>query len=147
MSDPKDTPKDTGAAPQETGRDTAPIETVRVKPAGEPVDAADMAEIGRVMVAKAKNGDTRAAEVARKTWRWPQQAVRIDLPPVTGAASLAEAHAAVIATAAAGEMTTRQALDFSTMLEYRRRAVETFEIERKVEELYAERRKPGGGKP
>lgn len=68
-------------------------------------------------------------------------------PPVTGAASLAEAHAAVIAMAAAGDMTTRQRLDFSTMLEYRRRAVETFEIEREVEELYAERRKPGGGKP
>jgi hypothetical protein len=50
----------------------------------------------------------------------------------------------VIATAAAGAMTTRQALDFSTMLEYRRRAVETFEIEAKVEELYAAKHKTGG---
>src|SRR4051794_29085965 len=159
MSDPqdtlKDTGKDTGTAPQDAERDAAPIETARAKPAGQPVaatgqpvDAADMADICRVMVAKAKDGDTQAAEVARKTWRWPPpQAVRIELPPVTGAASLAEAHAAVIATAAAGEMTTRQALDFSTMLEYRRRAVETFEIEREVEELYADRRKPGGSKP
>ena len=144
MSDPKD---DTAAEPQDTGRDAAPLSTVRVRPAGEPVDAADMAEIGRVMVAKAKEGDTQAAEVARKTWRWPQPAVRLDLPPVTGAASLAEAHAAVIAAAAASKMTTRQALDFSTMLEYRRRAVETYEIERKVAELYAERRKKNGGKP
>ena len=74
--------------------------------------------------------------------RWPQ--VRLDLPPVSDAASLAHAHAAVIATAAAGSITTRQALDFSTMLEYRRRAVETFEIETRIRELYAEKRKTAG---
>jgi hypothetical protein len=111
MSDSQDTPNDTGkdagrhtpqdtaAAPHDAERDTASAETPRVRPASAPVDAADMADISRVMVTKAKDGDTRAAEVARKTWRWPQQAVRLALPPVTGAASLAEAHAAVIATA------------------------------------------------
>lgn len=133
MSDPKHTVEAEDAA-----------QAARARPAGEPVDATDMADIGRVVVAKAKNGDMKAAEVARKTWRWPQQAVRLELPPVTDAASLAKAHGAVIATAAEGKMTTRQALDFSTMLEYRRRAVETFEIETKIRELYAEKRKNGG---
>jgi hypothetical protein len=133
MSDPTETVAPAPEAPNPPAR-----------AAGEPIDAADMAEIARVVVAKAKDGDMKAAEVARKTWRWPQQAVRLELPPVTGAASLAEAHAAVIATAAAGGMTTRQALDFSTMLEYRRRAVETFEIEARIDALYAEKRKPGG---
>jgi hypothetical protein len=128
---------------QEAGQDAAPAGTGRARPAGTPVDTADMADIGRVMVARAKDGDVQAAEFARKTWGWPQP-VRLDLPPVTGAASLAAAHAVVIATAAAGAMTTRQALDFSTMLEYRRRAVETFEIEAKVEELYAAKHKTGG---
>jgi hypothetical protein len=66
-----------------------------------------------------------------------------DLPSVGDAASLAEAHAKVIA-AAANRMTTRQALDFSTMLGYRRRAVETFEIETKIRELYAQKRKDQG---
>jgi len=144
---PADSPKKTATAPQQAGQDAPPSEPVRARPAAPPVAAADMAEICRVMVAKAKDGDTQAAEVVRKTWRWPPpQAVQIALPPVTGAASLAEAHAAVIAMAAARELTTRQALDFSAMLEYRRRAVETYEIEREVEELYANRRKPGEGK-
>jgi len=136
MSDPNDT----SSQPQ----DVAPIEPVRAKPAREPIDTTDMAEIARVVVAQAKGGDMKAAEVARKTWRWPQLAVCIDLPPVGDAASLAKAHAAVIAEAAAGALTTRQALDFSTMLEYRRRAVETYEIETKVNELYAAKRKAQG---
>ena len=115
------------------------------KPAGEPVDAADMAQIGRVVVAKAKDGDMKAAEVAYKIRRWQPPEVRLDdLPPVGDAASLAAAHAKVIAAAAANRMTTRQALDFSTMLEYRRRAVETFEIETKIRELYAQKRKDQG---
>lgn len=144
MSDPTDA----AAKPQEAPQDAAQgaPQTVPAKPAGEPIDAADMAEIARVVVAKAKDGDMKAAEVARKTWRWPQPTVRLALPPVTDAASLAQAHGAVIATAAAGELTTRQALDFSTMLEYRRRAVETFEIETKIRELYAEKRKTDGSK-
>jgi hypothetical protein len=139
MSDSDDTPRPLAApAPPQA---TAPA--VPAKPVGEPIDAADMADIGRVVVAKAKEGDMKAAEVARKTWRWPQTAVHLDLPPVTDAASLAAAHAAVIAAAAASRLSTRQALDFSTMLEYRRRAVETFEIETKIRELYAEKRKNG----
>lgn len=140
MSDSDDTPTPLAApAPPQA---TAPA--VPAKPVGEPIDAADMADIGRVVVAKAKEGDMKAAEVARKTWRWPQTAVHLDLPPVTDAASLAAAHAVVIAAAAASRLSTRQALDFSTMLEYRRRAVETFEIETKIRELYAEKRKNGG---
>jgi hypothetical protein len=122
------------------------------RPPGEPIDAADMAEIARIVMAKAREGDMKAAELVRKLWRWARPAVHIDLPPVTDAASLAEAHAPVIAAAAASRLSTREALDFSTMLEYRRRAVETFEIETKIRELYAEKRKAGhspeiGGAP
>lgn len=152
MSDPQDTAAKPPEAPQEAPPDASPdapqaeAPTEPVPPAREPVDTADMTGIGRVMVAKAKEGDTKAAEVARKTWRWPQQAVRLVLPPVSDAASLAVAHGAVIATAAAGRMTTRQALDFSTMLEYRRRAVETYEIEARINALYAEKRKAAGDK-
>jgi hypothetical protein len=146
MNDPNDTTEPQGAPPNEpqAAPQTAP-QALRAKPAGEPVDAADMADIARVVVAKAKDGDMKAAEVARKTWRWPQPVVWIDLPPVSDAASLARAHAEVIAAAAMSRMTTRQALDFSTMLEYRRRAVETYVIETKIEELYAEKVKARGG--
>ena len=139
MSDPDDMPAPANG-PQETPQGA------RATTASEPVDAADMADIARVVVARAKDGDMRAAEVARKTWRWPQPAVWIDLPPVSDAASLAQAHAAVIATAAVGRLTTRQALDFSTMLEYRRRAVETYVIETKIEELYEQKRKGDAAK-
>jgi len=151
MNDPDDTPAPQGAEPTapQGAEPTAPLPgaspTAPAKPAGEPIDAADMTEIARVVVARAKDGDMKAAEVARKTWRWPQQAVRLNgLPPVTDATSLAQAHAEVIAAAASGRVTPRQALDFSTMLEYRRRAVETFEIETRIRELYAEKRKNQG---
>ena len=115
------------------------------KPAREPIDATDMVDIGRVVVAKAKDGVMKAAEVAYKIRRYQPPEVRLDdLPPVSDAASLAEAHAKVIAAAAANRMTTRQALDFSTMLEYRRRAVGTYQIETKINELYAQKRKDPG---
>jgi hypothetical protein len=61
--------------------------------------------------------------------------VVLDLPTVVDATSLAEAQARVIAAAAAGKITPRQGLSFSTMLEYRRRALETVELEAQLAEI------------
>ncbi len=63
------------------------------------------------------------------------QPIVLDLPTVVDATSLAEAQARVIAAAAGGKITPRQGLSFSTMLEYRRRALETVELEAQLTEL------------
>ena len=110
MSDPQDTaakpPEALQEAPQVAPPDASPdapqaeAPAEPVPPARDPVDTADMTGIGRKMVALAKDGNTKAAEVARKTGRWAQQAGRSVTPPVSGAASVAEADGAVVADAA-----------------------------------------------
>ncbi len=61
----------------------------------------------------------------------------IDLPPITGAESLAEVQSQVIAMAASGQITPRQGLAFTTMLEWRRRALEVVELNRAIDALEA----------
>ena len=73
--------------------------------------------------------------------------MRLDLPAMTGAASIAEAQAAVIAAAAAEQITPRDALIFSTLIENRRRALETLDHEERliaIEEANRARDKKGG---
>jgi hypothetical protein len=67
--------------------------------------------------------------IGASNWRGHDRPVTLDLPTVVDAKSLAEAQARVIAAAAGGKITPRQGLSFSTMLEYRRRALETIELE------------------
>ena len=110
----------------------APLETPL-----ETLAAEDFAEVQRVTLGKAKGGDMPAAAIVERMWRRRDRPVVLDLPAVTDAASLAEAHARVIAAAAGGKITPRQALAFATLLEWRRRALETVEFERALEEIEA----------
>jgi hypothetical protein len=61
--------------------------------------------------------------------------VVLDLPRVDDLGSLQKAQAAVIAAAAAGEISTHDALDFSSMLEYRRRTLVTIDFETRLRAL------------
>jgi hypothetical protein len=72
--------------------------------------------------------------------------VRLDLPPVNDAGSLAAAQAEVIAAAAAGKITPHEGMAFGAMLDYRRRALDTIELEgrlREIEAANATRHGPG----
>ena len=66
----------------------------------------------------AKGGNVPAIAVVERMWRQRDRSVVIDLPPITDAVSLAEAHARVIARAAGGKITPRQGVAFATMLEW-----------------------------
>ena len=108
----------------------------------------DMAEIQRVAVREAKQGDMRAVAIVERMWRRRRRTVTIDLPPVDDAGGLAAAQAAVIATAAAGRITPREGVAFAAMLDYRRRALDTIELEgrlREIENASAERNMQGSG--
>jgi len=99
------------------------------------IAASDMADVQRVALAKAKDGDVRAMAIIERMWR--DRPVVIDLPAIAGAESLAEGQSRVIALAASGEITPRHGLAFTTMLEWRRRAMETVLSERALDALEA----------
>ncbi|HTR87955.1 MAG TPA: hypothetical protein VMI56_25965 [Reyranella sp.] len=110
-------------------------------PTSAPVGDAEIADVARAAIEAARAGNMYGAEIARRLWRDRRQPVRIDLPEVTDVKSVAEAQATVIAAAASGKLAPRDALDFATMLEYRRRSLETLDQEarlREIEEAQAE---------
>jgi hypothetical protein len=114
-------------------RPAEPLETTTL----DTVAAEDMAEVRAVALREAKDGRVPAMAIVERMWRRRDRPVVIDLPPITDAASLADAQARVIAAAASGKITPRQALAFATLLEWRRRAMEAVEFERELEEIEA----------
>ena len=97
--------------------------------------SADIAAIQNMAVQKAKDGDMRAATLVERMWRRRRRTVTLDLPPVDDASGLAKAQAAVIAAAAAGQITPREGMAFAAMLDYRRRALDTVEFEERLREI------------
>jgi len=97
--------------------------------------AADFAEIQDVTVREAKLGDMRAVAIVERIWRRRRRTVSIDLPPVGDSASLAAAQSAVIAAAAGGRITPHEGIAFAAMLDYRRRALDTVELEGRLREI------------
>jgi hypothetical protein len=95
----------------------------------DPIDPADMRAIWQAVVKAAIGGDMKAAEVARRWWRFRQRALRLDLAPVDDAAGVTRAQAQLLALVAGGEITPREGRDVSVMVEHRRRAIETLELE------------------
>ena len=86
---------------------------------------------------KAENGNMRAASLVldRASPRRRGAPVEIDLPAVDTAAGVAKAQAALVACLARGEVTPEEAAAISGLLENRRRAIESEELERRIEQL------------
>jgi hypothetical protein len=90
-------------------------------------------------VEAAKGGDARAAELILSRV-WPARKgrpVALTLPPVLTAADLPAALAAVVAAAAAGDLTTEEAAAVAGVLDMQRKAIETADIERRLAALEA----------
>lgn len=100
---------------------------------------------------KAVEGDMRAASVLLAR-AWPRRRgnpVEIDLPPVNEASGIVKAQAELVACVARGELTTEEAASISSLLENQRRAIETSDHARRIEELESRKKKerrPGGEK-
>jgi hypothetical protein len=98
----------------------------------------DVIRMVKSMADEKKN--LRAAEILLKR-AWPSSRGRLltlDLPLVETAAGLVHAHAALIATVAAGEISTAEAGELSSLLENQRRALETCDLAKQIEEYKAE---------
>jgi len=94
-------------------------------------------EILRKLVGAAKDGDLKAAEIILSRV-WPvrkNRTITLDLPPVLTAAGVLAGVGAVIDAAARAEITPDEAATLANMLELKRRAIETVEIEQRLAAL------------
>jgi hypothetical protein len=81
-----------------------------------------------------------AAMLLARTWprlRAHDQAVEFDLPPVENAEGIVQAHAALIAAVAAGEVTPDEATTLAALFDSQRRALETYDLAKQIQALKA----------
>jgi hypothetical protein len=97
----------------------------------------DREEIINAVVAAAKNGDSTAMRlcVERLIPVRKGRPIVFDLPPVKTAADIAGAVGELARAMAAGELTTDEASAAASVIEMHRRAIETTEIEQRLQRL------------
>jgi hypothetical protein len=96
-------------------------------------------DVIRMVGEKAGGGDLRAASILLAR-AWPSgrgRRVVLDLPSVESAAGVVQAHAAVVALMAAGEITAEEAASVGSVLESQRRAILTYDLENRIQALEA----------
>lgn len=146
MSDIPDDPADAPKLPAVVD----PVRAVRATTEpDDPLDDRSWAEVLRALVDQAKAGSVHAGEVLRRHRRSVRRPVRIDLPPIVGAADAARAQAHLLAETCAGRLDPRDGAALSRMVENRRLAIETLELETDLRALNAanlenERNRRGG---
>lgn len=105
--------------------------------------AGDDAEaVLRKQLELAKNGDQRAAEIVLSRV-WParkSRPVSLALPAISTAADVVTALGTVAGAMASGDLTPDEAQAVSAVLEGKRRAIETVELEARITALEQERK-------
>jgi hypothetical protein len=94
-------------------------------------------DVLEAVIVKARGGDMVAAGLILSRI-WPPRRgrpIQVKLPPITTAADLPAALAAVVQAVAAGELTPEEASAIANMLEVQRRAVETAGLDARVTAL------------
>jgi len=87
---------------------------------------------------KAKDGNLHAAQILLdRLWPRGPRLAPLDLPAVKTAADVVEANAALIGRISEGEVAPEQANTASTAIENQRRAIETGELEKRIQQLEA----------
>ena len=91
-------------------------------------------EITLAVVGAAKAGDLTAAKMVIERLAPPmrERLITIDLPDVQTAQGIAAAQAAILQSAASDEITPSEAATLAGVVEMRRRALETEELERRI---------------
>lgn len=101
------------------------------------IAAGEAGSVLRRVLEQALEGDLKAAEMLLARV-WPVKRgrpVRLSLPPVDTAAGVAAALGALVEAVAAGDVTPEEAAPIGSLLETRRRAIETVELEARLREL------------
>jgi len=94
-------------------------------------------EVARAVIAAAKGGDMTAARLVLERIAPPRKGrpVAFDLPPVDKAEDVLSALGAILMAVSAGEITPDEAGSVAALLELKRKAIETIEIERRIAAL------------
>lgn len=98
-------------------------------------------DILKQMVDAAKGGDLRAAELVLQRI-WPVRKGRpiaLELPKIETAADIVKALGKLALSVGAGELTPDEAASVATILETKRRAIETIDLETRIAALEQER--------
>jgi hypothetical protein len=99
----------------------------------------------RAVVAAAKNGDMRAADILLRRL-WPERKgrpVQMDLPAITAPTDIVAALGAVADALSAGELSPEECAAVAGILEAQRRALETLDLEQRIAALEQSRQDPG----
>ena len=105
--------------------------------AAEAVLDGEAEALTRKAIEKALEGDMAAIRLCleRILPASKSRPIEIDLPPVETAEDITAAHGVVIAAMARGEITPDDASTIAGVLEARRRAIETVELEKRIDIL------------
>lgn len=98
----------------------------------------EMADTKEVALREARTGNMQAAAIVERLWRRQRRTIALALPPVNDATGLAAAQAEVIAATARGTLTPHEGIAWASMLDYRRRALDTVEYEQRLREIEKE---------
>ena len=95
------------------------------------------ADIVEMIVNAAKGGDLTAAKMVLDRLAPPvrERAISMTLPDTSTAAGISAAQGAILASVAAGELLPAEATALTGIVESRRRAVETVDLEQRIAEL------------
>jgi hypothetical protein len=109
----------------------------KTAPWREAVTDEDTDKVIRVVHEHAVQGDMRAASIMlARTWPHHRgRAIPLDLPTVETTGGLVQAQAAVVAAMAKGEITPAEAASVASVLEAQRRAIETNDHEKRLQEI------------
>ena len=103
--------------------------------------AYDVEGVVKAVLDAAKGGDMVACRIVLDRIAPPPRGrlIRFDVPPIATAADVAQATAIVLRAVADGVLTPDEAATITGVLETRRRAIETVELEQRVTALEKER--------
>lgn len=94
-------------------------------------------DIVETVIDRAKGGDMTAARLILERLVPPakERPIAIELPPTSDAQGVADAQALVIASMASGGLLPGEAATIMSMLEARRKGIETVELEARIKSL------------
>jgi hypothetical protein len=95
-------------------------------------DDSDLAEMERAAAEKGKKGDLYAIDVWLRVRQYRGRRVRLALPFIDDLASFQRAQSTVIAAMSDGELDARDGVYYTTILEHRRRALLTIDLEARI---------------
>jgi len=103
-------------------------------------------EVTQVIINAARNGDLTAAKMVLERLAPPlrERPISIDLPDTGDAAGVAAAQACIIAAVGAGDLLPGEGAALSGIVEARRKAIETIDLELRIAALEVGR--TGGGR-